>query len=118
MAKLPPPAIYHLLGFVLSGDMGPYTFYRNKNKKTIFFLKAPPTEPPTYPQIKQRNRWSNAAIAWSALTPNSRQKWNDAARLASTKITGYNLFLYWIVTNDRKAIATIEHQSDIQLIDA
>ncbi len=116
MAVLPPPQIYHLFGFVLSGDFGPYTFYTNKRGKLVFFIKAPPLEPPSERQIKQRNRWRNGAIGWKALTATSRQKWNDAARKAHTKLTGYNLFMHWTTKGDRLAIATVERQSGIQLI--
>jgi len=116
MASLPPPQLFHLFGFVLSGDFASFTFYTNKNRKLVFFIKAPPLEPPSTRQIKQRNRWRNGAIGWKALTTTSRQNWNDAARKAYTQLTGYNLFMHWTTKGDRQAIATVERQGGINLL--
>lgn len=72
-------------------------------------------EPPTMEQIEQMNAFKASGIGWSALGLEGRLLWNNASRLANLRISGYNLFTYWICKKDREAIATIEHQTGILL---
>ena len=103
------------MGFVLSGDLGPHTFYTNKNRKLVWFIKAPPLEPPTMWQIRNRNRFRTIAFLWKQLAPADREKWNLAATRAHLRITGYNLFMHHHCTRDESYIITIEHLSEISL---
>jgi hypothetical protein len=45
-----------------------------------------------------------------------RRNWEQAAKKAGLKITGYNLFTYWQLTHDRPTIRTVERQSGIPLV--
>ena len=116
MALLPSSTILNFLGFHPSGDLGPLTMYTSRRNKMVAYLKSPPKEPPTYYQIRQRNRFRLAGAAWTALPPATRQEWNTAANRTGAAITGYNLFTYYQLTHDRAAILTIEHQTGTQLI--
>lgn len=118
MAKLLPPAIYHVMGLILAGDMGPFTFYTNKNKKHVFYPKAPPEKPPTIFKLRHYQRWKNAAWQWSNMPQTTRDDWNLAAARAHTRISGYNLWIYWITTHDRPALETVERQSNTTLLSA
>jgi hypothetical protein len=110
------PKLFRFLGWNTQGDLGPYTFYTSKRKGLVFFVKAPPTTPPTSLQLSRRNRWRLFAWAWSALTPEQRGKWSSAAHRASLRISGYNLWIFWCETGDRPAIRTVEKQSGVTLL--
>lgn len=102
-----PPAIYQLLGFNPSGDIGPYTIYRSKQHKTVIFLQAPPRVPPSPWQIQQRARWTVIATAWRSLPAEVRQAWLRLQRAAHLRITGYNLYVSLSCNPDPAALATI-----------
>ena len=112
----PKAKLLTILGLQPTGDLGPLTGYTSKRGKPVWFLKAPPTKPPTGWQVHQRNKFRLAAVQWAMLLEQERQAWLDAARLAHLTITGYNLFVYYHCTHDRATIATIEHQSGVQLL--
>lgn len=109
-------AILKFLGFNTQGDLGPWTFYTSKRNGLVWFTKAPPLEPPSLLQTHQRNKFRLAGYIWRALTPEARETWLRAARQANLRISGYNLFVYWITTQDDDAIKTVQRQTDIDLI--
>lgn len=105
-----------LLGFNPSGDLGPYTIYTNKRGLPVWFLKAPPRQPPSLLQRLNRSRFQAAAWLWVNTPFAERLAWNNAARLAGLTITGYNLFTYYVHTADVDAIKTVERNSGIPLL--
>lgn len=107
--------IPHWIGWNPTGDLGPYTMYTSRKRIVVFFDKAPPKTPASYRQKVMRNRWRNAAATWQKKTKAERLPWQKAAKLARLQLTGYNLFLFWSVTHDRAAIATIERQTKVSL---
>jgi len=109
-------AILSHFGLNPTGDWGPLTFYTNRRGKPVAFLKAPPTKPPTARQTYQRNAFRLVGRLWQTLTNQQRATWETASRTASLSITGYNLFLYYTLTNDTAAIRTIEQQTGLTLI--
>ncbi len=109
--------VLKLMGFRPTGDFGPLTGYTSRRGTTVWYLKAPPKTPPTGWQRLQRARFSSAAHLWTALTPNQRADWLAAARKAKLNVTGYNLWVWYQLTRDRKVITTVERQSGIQLSD-
>lgn len=104
------------LGLNPTGDLGPLTSYTSKRRKPVWFLKAPPTTPPTGWQIKQRNLFRQIARHWNQLTPAARADWETAAKRAHLTITGLNLFVYFHATGNRKVLRTVERQSRLHLI--
>lgn len=109
------PSSWTYLGLKIQGDLGPFTCYTNKRGRVVWFLKAPPKEPPTWMQTLQRNIFSYVGWAWAALTPPQREQWELVAKKASLRITGYNLFSYWAITDDEPTIRTIEQQTGMLL---
>jgi hypothetical protein len=109
-------SLLKFLGFNTQGDLGPWTFYTSKRKGLVFFQKSPPLEPPTLLQIHQRNKFRLAAYIWRSLTQDQQERWSDAAEKANLRITGYNLFVFWICKQDDTAIRTIERHANIKLI--
>lgn len=95
-------------GFAPTGDFGPLTVYTAKNRKTVYFLKAPPLVPATLFQKRQRSRFRNAAILWWQLTKDQRNAWLQAAKSANLYCTGFNLWVFWQLRRDVGAIRTIE----------
>jgi len=105
-----------LLGLNSQGDLGALTVYTSATGKLIIFPRAPPLNPPSIEQIYQRQLVVAAARAWNELTTAEKSNWEKAAKRASLKITGYNLFTYWSITHDSAPIQTIEAQTGISLL--
>ncbi len=106
------------IGMSPTGDLGPFTIYTSRRAGTVWFLKAPPTSPPTVHQLRQRNRFRLAAIAWRNLSQETRNDWNLAAVRAALTIHGYDLWIWWQLRRDRSTLATIERHSRIDLLPA
>lgn len=111
-----PHGVLNLLGFNATGDLGPLTAYTSRRHGTVWFLKAPPLEPPSLSQIWQRNRFRDAAEAWRNLTNDQRNRWHDACRRARLYLNGYTLWIVWQLLRDRATISTIERQSGVTLL--
>lgn len=92
MKAFPPTLLAHL-GFIVQGDVGPYTTYTRPGRKTVTFLQAPPKKPPSLRQLHQRNKYGLAALLWWNLTAQARAAWLRAANAASLRITGWNLWV-------------------------
>ncbi len=105
-----------LLGFNLTGDLGPYTIYTSRRAGSVWFDKSPPLSPPSIHQIHQRNRFRIAAMNWRALAQGTRDDWNNAASRSQLYVHGYQLWTFWILRRDRPAIATVERQSNVTLL--
>jgi len=107
--------LFTCLGFVIWGDLGPTTIYRNKRGLVVFFDKTWPHKPPSPKQILQRARII-AAQAWQTLVAAERAEWEKATRRASLCCHGYDLFVHWYMTADSTAIRTLEHQTGTTLL--
>ena len=101
MAEQTPENLFQILGCLVGGDLGPYTFYKNKRGLTVWFPKSPPLKPPSPKQTVQRNQFRIAGACWASLTPEQREQWNLAGRRASLCMTGYNLYLHFNTTGDQ-----------------
>lgn len=112
----PTSHILNYLGLRPTGDLGPLTGYTSKRGKLVWFLKAPPTCPPSVWQTSQRNKFRLAALAWNALSDAERQQWHLAEQRGPLNITGYNLYIYWTLTGDDHAVRAIERLTDTNLI--
>lgn len=104
-----------LLGFKCQGDLGAITCYTSKRDRVVWFIKAPPLEPPSDSQKYNRGTFKYIALEWWSLNAAQRQAWKDACHKAHLRIGGYALFTYWWRTSDDAAIATISHQSGVEL---
>lgn len=116
--KTIPPQIHQFLGVNTNGDLGPYTFYTSKRKRLVVFLKTWPKDPATYNQTLNRNRWRHAAIRWRRLSTSARNDWTLLARRANTTVTGYNLFIFYMMNTNIKIIETLQRQTGINVIAA
>jgi hypothetical protein len=112
----PTSKILCLLGWRPTGDLADLTAYTSKRGKVVWFLKAPPTTPPTVWQLRQRNRFRLCAYAWKALRPEVRSEWNNAAQRGRLYCTGLNLWMFWNLTRDSTTIRTIQRQTGTTLI--
>jgi len=111
--RIRPPALYAMLGFRPTGDLGDFTLYTNRRNKTVIFLKAPPRKPPSETQLQQRARWSVIAAGWQSLPDARRHAWLRAARAAGLSIGGYNLFVWYACNPDPAVLATICRRAGI-----
>lgn len=107
--------IIDLIGLNAQGDLGPVTIYKSQRGRRIWFAKAPPEIPWTVGQIRQRTLFIMAGIAWQNLTADEKADYERAAKKASLRITGYNLWVHACVTQNVSYIETIIHQTAIAL---
>lgn len=82
----------------------------------MYFVKAPPLEPPSQLQTSVRNSIRLAAYTWRSLSPERQADWERVSKLAHLQITGYNLFVFWTLKKDDAAIHTLERITGIDLI--
>lgn len=106
-----------VLGYALSGDIGPLTFYHSQRNRHVVFDKKPNLHPASAGQLRQRNRFRRAAQAWHGLDKESRRNWERVSRRLGCRCIGYHLWVWWQLRQDLPALRTIERQSGIQLVD-
>jgi hypothetical protein len=116
MAHQPKTALYSVLGWVIWGDLGPVTMYRDKQGKIVAFPKTWPKKPASPAQATQRALFIAAATGWRALTAQQRAAWELATRRASLAMHGYDLWVHWSLTEDEQAIRTLERQTGTTLL--
>lgn len=112
----PTSKILSILGWNPTGDLGPLTGYTTKRGKIVWFLKAPPTSPPSQWQLHQRNTFRLIAMAWRGLAQADRDQWHLAEVRGHLNITGYNLFVWYWVHKDIETIRTIQRQTGTNLV--
>jgi hypothetical protein len=74
------PSSWTYLGLKIQGDLGPFTCYTSKRGRVVWYLKAPPKEPPSWEQILQQNLFRYVGWAWQALAPHQREQWERVER--------------------------------------
>ena len=105
-----------MLGWWVSGDLGPWTAYSRAIGDHVWFVKSPPLTPPTVWQQHQRNCFRIAAWSWQRLPQQERDNWREATRRDRTKITHYNLFVWWILHRADDSIRCLENKTGIRLL--
>jgi len=118
MAKQTQDSLFTVFGFVVWGDFGPLTMYRRYDGRIVTLLKTWPHKPPSQKQLNQRAAFSSAAAAWNALTPAQRAQWTAAAARASLPMTGYDIFLHWLLTPPATTMYTLQRQTATHLVPA
>jgi hypothetical protein len=116
MAHQPQHDLLTVLGWVQWGDLGALTLYRNRRGKMVAYAKTWPHKPPSPLQTIQRQRITDAAAAWQALTADQRAQWELATKRASLAMCGYCLWVAHQLTPDAKAIETLERQTNTELL--
>lgn len=104
------------LGFQPTGDLGPWTIYTAADGGIVAFPRSPPLRPPTYWQLRQRQRFAAAALSWQLVGPEARAAWEAVTHAASLRVTGYNLFVWYLLRQDAACIRTLENQTGIDLL--
>ncbi len=111
-----PAKFYRGLGLRAQGDIAGMTVYRTRRGKQVIFPKTYPKSPPGPLATRNQNRFRLAADAWTFLPLPQQRNWRRVARIAHLAITGYNLFIAWMMKGDRAAIKTLEILTGIALI--
>lgn len=116
MAHQTARSLVSIFGWVIWGDLGQLTIYRNRKAKMVAFTKTWPKAETSALQETQRARFTAAAAAWQALTPETRAQWHLATRRASLCAHGYDLWVHWHTIGDEAAIRTLERQTSTTLL--
>ncbi|MBW8018017.1 MAG: hypothetical protein FVQ82_17750 [Planctomycetes bacterium] len=103
------------LGIRHWGDIGPFTVYNSRRKKSVIYAKAPPKCVPSLGQKRNRLLFKCAGIAWGRLTEREKADWERATKKVSLGITGYNLWTFTIKSKDTAIARAVEVQSGIPL---
>lgn len=104
------------LGFQPTGDLAGLTCYTSRRRRIVWFVKSPPTSPPSVAQRLNRARFTAAAQAWKATPTAKRDLWHLASRRGGLCMHGYNLWVHWQIIRDAGTIHTIERQTRTKLI--
>ena len=106
--KTPAAGEFFPLGLFPAGDFGPFTLYTSKKHRVVRFARAPPKEPASYLQRRQRSAWTAAAAVWTCLPPLDKQYWSELARQNHLKISGHMLFMMVTTRNNREALQCLK----------
>ena len=82
-------AIWALLGWRPTGDVGPFTIYTSQRGKIVLYPRAPALNPATRFQTRMRDMFKAAAASWKSLTPTQRAEWELATKRLRMSINGY-----------------------------
>jgi hypothetical protein len=113
--KLTAPKLYQWLGWNTQGDIGPWTCYTARDKGLVIFLTTTPKVPASPAQLRQRAKFGHVAWLWHQLDPSARDAWMSIGLRARLRVTGFNLWTYFLLTGDRAAIRTLELNTGIKL---
>lgn len=113
-----PPSIWQFIGILTNGDLGPYTFYTSRRKRLVVFPKTWPKDPATYHQTLNRDRWRHAALRWKGIGQSTRTAWTELATAANCNVSGYNLFMHYILGKGSLTIRTLQQNTGINVTDA
>lgn len=114
--KIIGPSLFQFIGTNTNGDLGPYTFYTSHRKRLVVFPKSWPKDPATYHQTLYRNRWRHAALRWRNLTPETRTLWESLSKRGNCTVTGYNLYIFYILGKGTKVIQTLQRNTGVDVI--
>lgn len=106
---------WNLIGLEVSGDVGPLTIYRNKNRKKVAFPKDFRQEQASEARLRQRERFRQAQANWKALTDEEKQALEACAHTLSLCATGQNVYISVSLRHDQSGYTTLSRQSGIEL---
>ena len=109
------PLSANILGFQVSGDLGPLTIYTDRIGRKIAFPKSPPKKPPSPAQAVQRERFRLSQVAYMALSQDQKDNYELLVIRASFCLTGQNLFISVALTHSFQFLDTIERQFNISV---
>lgn len=116
--KAIPPSLFQFLGVLTNGDYAELTFYTSSRGRLVFFPKTYPKDPATFHQTLYRDKWRHAAIRWRALDQDTRDTWKRLATAANLTISGYNLYIHYILGKGTGTVLTCQRNTGINVIDA
>lgn len=108
-----PPSV---IALYVSGDLAGFTMYTDRFMRHIAYPLAPPKEPPTALQLRQRARFTQAITAWHATTQANRDAYEQITLALSLAMTGHNLWIHVALTGDFPVLDTLQRQSGISVI--
>lgn len=106
-----------LLGFLVSGDFAGQTYYTDRHFNVVHFPQAPPCQPPSPMQVKQRARFGMAVANWKGASAADREGFEEISLRASLCMTGLNLFMHTAMSGKYEELATLQRQTGISVND-
>jgi len=111
----PTNSLLSWLGLVSWGDIAELTLYRDRYRQLVVYQKQYPKSIVPFFQGRQRDLFKIAVSNWKKLPNGKKQQWTLAARRASLRMTGYNLYIAATLIPDPPAIATLQRQTKTTL---
>lgn len=109
-----PPS---LLGFWVSGDFAGETYYTDRFHRIVSFPIAPPCDPPSPMQVKQRGRFATAVANWHVADAADREGFEEISLRASLCMTGLNLWIHTSLKGNFEQLGTLQRQTGISVND-
>lgn len=104
-----------LFGMGVSGDIDGMTIYTDRHMRKVFFPQAPPCDPPSPMQVKQRARFCEAISNWRDTSQNERDGFESISLRASLRMTGLNLWIHVSLQRAFELLATLRRQTGIMV---
>jgi hypothetical protein len=101
------------IGMVVSGDLAGMTIYTDRFCRKVWFPQAPPCEPPSPMQVKQRWRFKQAMANWVAQSDQVKADWEAITLKASLVMTGHNLWIHVSLRMAYQLLSTLSHQTGV-----
>jgi hypothetical protein len=109
---------WSLLGFHLSGDIGDFTLYTDRNRRKVIYPFSPPHKPPSDLQVHQRGRFRTAVNLFLALPAEDRANLEEACRRSSLVMGGCALYVSACLRGQNAALQTLAQQVNLPLPEA
>lgn len=100
-----------VLGLTVSGDLGGVTIYTDRYGQKTVYPFSPPKEPASVAQIRLRERFRQAHLAWRSLSAGDKAALERAVNTASLCMTGQNVYISACLTNRGEALQTLADQT-------
>lgn len=105
------------IALTVKGDLAGMTLYTDRLGRKVWFPQAPPKDPPSPLQVKQRARFQTCITNWNALSQTTKQTWENMSLKAHLVMTGHNLFIHVSLRGAFPLLATLQRQTGISLDD-
>jgi len=109
-------SIFQFLGLDTNGDLGDFTFFTDQRNEPVYFLKTWPKDPATYHQTIKRQRFSHIGNRWRSLDDATRSLWETLSHRANLQITGYNLFVVYMLGTGTRYVQTLQSKTGLDVI--
>lgn len=105
----------HVMGLIVSGDVAGMTIFTDRFGRKSTYPATFGNKPPSAGQLRQRDRFRRAILAWNALDIVDRENYELAVQRLSLCMTGHGLWNSLCLKYALGTWRTLCHQSSLPL---